>query len=359
MKVRNKILTGAAILIVLLVILLSLKFPYTIKAPCHIVSKEEWSLLKVDPEKLKSRLVDNMDGKISSYSLLQFEREDFVQFKINPSLNDNQWVGAGDTIAVLSSSKNKMMLANFQGELQKARANLAMVSTGEKAALQEEALQALRMAEVEYESFEPQYLRRKELFEEGLISTEEWENTRATYNIYRSNVAMAKARLESIRSGEKKEMIRYIQAEIALIREQIRLMNDKMKYEIIRSPVDGILTFSGTDSLICRVDKIDTLLIRLAIPAGKLKHAEPGQTINVRITETGKEYSALLTNIHKRSYFINRMPVYIITGRIENEGIDLAPGMSGYATIQAGKTTLFSRLVGAFKEYAGINLFKI
>jgi hypothetical protein len=355
MKKRNSLLLAGSLL-VLIVIFTTIKFPHKIKATCLIVPKAEWSLIRVDPEKLKSRLLNYQEGKVISYSLLQYDREDFVQFEMNPLLRDNQWINQGDTIAVLSSSKNQMMLKNFEGELQKAKANLAMVSTGEKTALQDEAQQALRIAEIELNAFEPQYKRKIELYGQDLISAEEWETAKATFNMYQSNVTMAKARYHAIRSGEKKEIIQYMQAQIDQISEQVRTVKDKLKRETILSPHGGILTFSGGDSVLCRVDQVDTLLIRLAIPAGDLKYVKPGQKISILISETGNFYNARLTSIRKRSFIMQGRPVYFITGKIQTEQEDLIPGMSGYAKIRSEDTTLATRFIRAFKSYPGINL---
>jgi hypothetical protein len=345
-----------AIFVVILIVLVAVKFPYNIKAPCQIVPKTEWSLIRVNPDKLKSRVLDNGDRKILSYALLQYDREDFVQFEMNPQLQNNQQITAGDTIAALSSSKNQMTLANYEGELEKALANLAMVSTGEKVALQEEALEALRMAEIEYEAFEPQHKRKMELFQKDLIGAEEWEITQASYNIYQRNVVMARARLNAIRSGEKQEIIHYMQAQIDLLIEQIKLSRNKMNLEIIRSPLHGRLIFSGSDSVICKVERVDTLLARMAIPAGELKYTTPGQNVDILISENGNYYTAEVINVHKGNFFINGLPVYILTARIENKMDDLLPGMSGYAKLNAESVTLLTRLVREFRRYAGLNL---
>lgn len=355
MKILKVVLASVAI-IVLLIILMAIELPHSVKAPCQVVSKAEWSLVRIQPDKFKSRLLDHKTGKILFFNLLQYQREDFVRFRMLPHLENDQMVKSGDTLAVLTSSSNQFLLAELRGELKKAEANLAMVSSGEKQAVQNEALQALEIAETQYEAFEPQYLRQKELFEKGLLSAAEWETAKVTYDIYRNTVKMQQARLEAVKSGEKMETIRYVRAHIKQLEEQIRIMESKRSQEIIRSPHKGILTFSGNDSLICKVERLDTLLIRMAIPVEKLKYLKNGQKINIMVSETGQTYEAFVTQLHKRSHIMAGRPVYFITGMVVDARNELVPGMSGFARIHADKMTIGSRLVKAFKRYAGTSL---
>jgi hypothetical protein len=356
MKKQNKIIVLAAV-IIFFALIAGLKFPYKIKTPFYIVSQKEWTLVRIDAEKIRSRLIDNSGGKVLSFSLMQYDREDFVLFNLNQKLVNHQKINKSDSIAVFSSSKNQMMLANFKGELQKANANLEMVRSGEKEALQEEAFQSLKMAEVELSAIEPQYLRKKDLQEKNLISVEEWEIIKGAYNIAKSNVMIANARLNAIRSGEKNEIINYMQAQIDLIHDQISLMKKKLNQEIIRSPINGILSFFDNDSIICKVDLEDSVLIRMAVPAGEIKYIKPGQKMDIYISDTGKSYNAFVLNIHQRSIIVNSIPMYIINGQFEENHENIFPGMTGFAGIKATGMSVYERLGMEIRRFNSISFF--
>jgi multidrug efflux pump subunit AcrA (membrane-fusion protein) len=297
--------------------------------------------------------LDNTNGKLTHFTILQYDREDFIQFNLNTQPKESYVVDKGDTIARIYSSDNQIILSNLKGELKKARANLAMASTGEKAALQEEARQALKMSEIQFNSFVPQYQRKKDLYEKNLIGAEEWEIARSTYNLYQSNINKEQARLQALESGEKQEMIYFFETQIDQIQSQIELMKGKLALESIRSPMRGILTYGTGDSIICRVDQIDTLILQLPVPAEELKYISLGQNVSFYSYETGKNYIATIINIGKRSRLINNRSMYMINAIVENSEHQLAPSMTGYAKIHCEKVTILTQLNRAFNRYLG------
>jgi hypothetical protein len=126
--------------------------------------------------------------------------------------------------------------------------------------------------------------------------------------------------------------------------------------ETITSPLAGTLTAAGGDSILCRVERFDTLLLKIALPAAELKYTLPGQNISVFAQETGKTYTASVVKIRKRSQLINGTLKYIITGRMENPASELIPGMSGLAKIHGESVTLLGQFVRALNRYIGFSL---
>ncbi len=340
----------------LLVVFTTLKFPHNIEAPFEIISKKEWTLVKIAPDKLESRLVENSSNKELAFTLLQFDRDDFVGFTLFPDLENKQIVQANDTIAIIYSSKNQLLLADLKAELNKAEASLNIARTGEKRELQEEAFQTLQIAKIELSSFEPQYFRKKELFEKSLISKEEWETADASYHILKTNVILAKSRIDVITTGEKKEIIQSFTTQVNFIKKQIAIVNDKLKFETIRTPIDGIISFSGIDNIICCVNETDTLLIRLAIPLKDSKYISDKMIPDYFIPETGNQYNADIKLINKTRSAINGIAVIIVTAIIENPVDGLLPGMSGHAKIPAESITIFTRLQRELDNYTATNL---
>lgn len=342
-----------AILAILVIIGVSIRFPYNIKGPCIISAKTEWALIQIEPDKLLYKLLDNTNGKMTHFTILQYDREDFIQFNLNTLPEKSYVVNKGDTIARIYSTDNQIILSNLIGELKKAQANLAMVSTGEKAALREEARQALKMSQIQFNSFVPQYQRKKDLYEKNLIGAEEWEIARSRYNLYQSNINKEQAGLQALESGEKQEIIHYYETQIDQIMTQVDLMQGKLALESIRSPISGILTYSNGDSIICQVDEVDTLLLQLTVPVEELKYISLGQKVSFYSFETGKNYTASIISIGKRSRFINNRSMYMIRAVIENSAQQLTPSMTGFAKIHAEKVTLLTQLTRAFNRYLG------
>jgi PDZ domain-containing secreted protein len=167
--IRNKKIIIPLIVILLLILMVTIKFPYNINVPCQIVGQQEWALIQVEPDKIVSKMFDNREDRTLNFTLLQFAREDFVQLRQFTAIEN--WINQDDAIANITSLDNQLALTHLSGELDKAHDNLAIVSAGEKKALQEEAEHAAELAEIQYAAYKPQYIRDKELFDNNLISS--------------------------------------------------------------------------------------------------------------------------------------------------------------------------------------------
>jgi hypothetical protein len=347
LKNRNIYLVG--IVFILIILMLIIKFPYNIKVPCQIVGQKEWALIQVEPDKILNKTFDNKEDKTVSFTLLQFAREDFVKFKQYPT--DENWIDKDDPIANIVSLDNQISMANLAGELEKAHDNLSIASVGEKQALLEEAERSLELANIQFSAYEPQYLRNKELYENNLISSSEWEITRAMYDGYQSNIALQEARLEVVRTGEKNEIVRYMKDHVEQLKSQVQLMDKKMAMGDLRAPFSGLISYPSQDSIICLIENVDSLLCKLPVTAPDRKYLESGQEITIRLFENNEAQQAEIINIGHRSKFINGIPSYIITGYINSVSDEILPGMSGIAEIQCAKITLIEHIFRSFNKY--------
>jgi hypothetical protein len=346
---KNKVVYIIATIGIIFILMIIIKFTYTLKLPCQIVGQKEWVLIQVEPDKIISKIYDNRKDQTLNFTLLQFAREDFVQFRQFSTAD--YWVNKEDPIASFTSLDNQISMANLTGELEKARDNLAIATAGEKQALLEEAKRALELANIQFNAFEPQYLRNKELYEKNLISSAEWEITRATYDGFQSNIALKKARLEVMQTGEKDEIIRYTKDHIEQLKSQVLLMNTKLDMGNITAPFDGMISYPSQDSVICLVEKVDSLLCKLPAPASELKYLEPGLEINIRLFEIPGEHLGELLDIGHRMKLINGSPSYILTGYLDSTSNKAGPGMTGIAEIQCDNITLLEHLVRSFNKY--------
>jgi len=161
----QRLIIGSGLVIVLVFLLAVIEYPYAVKSPCRVVAQSEWSLIQLEPDKLSSRLVRNDSNKIQDFTLLQFNRQDFFRFSLSPEIRPGQPVREGQVIGSIVSSENQLILDNLVGELDKARANLEFLSTGEKSPVQEEARHALEYARAELAVFEPQLRRKQKLYD--------------------------------------------------------------------------------------------------------------------------------------------------------------------------------------------------
>ena len=352
LTLKQLILIGS-LLTVLVLFMVLFKLPYTVKSPCRFVAQGEWSLSQLEPDKLSARLVRNDSNKVQSFRLLQFDRQDFIQFALGADIHHGLSVQKGQPIGNIVSSENQLRLANLLGELEKARANLDYLGTGEKKSVQAEARQALEYAKAELAAFLPELKRKRQLYEQALISKEEWEIAEANHELYKLNIALQEARLNVVQSGEKAEGIQLIEADASRLEDQIEVMQQKLAYETVQTPISGVITDSEIETVLCRVSKIDTIVIQIPVEAEQRKYLEIDQRIKIHTLDGYIVFMGTVDAIGNRARMINGRPMFIVTSQIENPERKLLPGMTGYAKIYCEQVTLFERIRRAWNLYIG------
>ncbi|MBD3384976.1 hypothetical protein GF407_08620, partial [candidate division KSB1 bacterium] len=136
---KKNALIVLAILVLVVFFLIIIKVPHKIKTPCRFLSQAEWSLQLNQTEKFLSRYTENFGTLNDQFDLLQFDRLDFVKFRLNPGFQIGQWVELDDSIGMIYSSENHLRLADLSSRLLTLQAELRSVQSGEKAAIIEEA----------------------------------------------------------------------------------------------------------------------------------------------------------------------------------------------------------------------------
>jgi len=270
-------------LLVLLVIALFIKFPYYIKTPCQFSAQYNWSLIEVEPGKLLSRLNGNNPHRVKDFNLLQFDRPDFVNFSLTRLVKPGQFVEKGELIGTISSTENKIRLDELKGQLERTRAELNMITTGEKEAVQQEAMQELNYAKSAYKLYQLTLERKRQLLQDNLISQAEWEQAEAEYKLLALNVSIAKAKVRTVQSGDKTEMVDVFRSQIMSIENQIHLLEAKLAAEAIRTPISGILLDSYQEGTLCSIAKIDTMIAQTPINQKNRYYVKSGVRFNVKI----------------------------------------------------------------------------
>ncbi|UCE04954.1 MAG: hypothetical protein JSW07_15200 [bacterium] len=328
--------------IVLIIIALFIKFPYYIKGPCQFSAQYNWSLIEVEPGKLLSRLSGRNPHQVQDFNLLQFDRPDFVNFSLAPSIEAGQYVEKDDLIGTISSTENKIRLDELTGQLERAKAELNMITTGEKQAVQDEALQELNYAKSAYDLYKPTIMRKKQLHQDSLISQSEWEQAEAEFKLLELNISIASAKLKTVRSGDKTEAAEVFKSDIMSIENQIHSLETKLAAEIIRTPINGILLDSYQQGTLCSVAKTDTMIVQIPIDQKNRYYAKSGMKLQVKIAAlANKSFSGNIISVGRNAQMINNKMMFILTGTIENSNHTLFPGMTGYVKINCDKIPLW------------------
>ncbi|MBC8185165.1 HlyD family efflux transporter periplasmic adaptor subunit [candidate division KSB1 bacterium] len=343
-QVSKKLIFTIGFSIIFLLIIITVKLPHKIKSPCRFVPQTEWLLTQVEPDKFSAKLVLNDSNKVKKFTLLQFNREDFLQFSLLPGIHQGKEVSKGEIIGQLVSFDNHRQLANLTGELMKAKANWKILNSGEKFSIQKEAIQSLEFAKEELKLFEPQIERSRKLLEQNLISQQEWEIADAQYTLLKLKVLLKEARAEVTKTGGKTETLQVAEAEIYRLENQIAVFEEKISFETIRSPIDGVVTDPAQQNILCQITKMDTMIAQIPIPSRQRKYLKVGQIVSIHNFENKIFLTGTINTIGNNARLINNSPMFIATCLIDNKSKTLLPGMIGFSKIYSEKTSILERL---------------
>jgi hypothetical protein len=334
----------AVIVLVFIAVLLQVKFPFSTKSPCLFLAQQEWSLIHDVPDKILAQGIRNDSSSAQNFSLLQFSRQDYVDFSLQPDIKIGCIIKKDQVVATLFSHENQIRVSQTRALLNQAKANLHILAVGEKQPLQEEAVQAVRYAKAAFETFKPEFERKQKMLQEKLISQSDFDSAAAAYQLRGINIELQEARLKALQTGAKPEELDLVRTEIAGLEDEIELLEAKLAADVIKSPIGGIVVEPDCTTILFRVNKIDTLVVHIPIGEELRQYVHKGEPVVIYSYNSPLIYKSTVKNIGHTAKLINRRPMFIAECIVDNADQKILPGMSGVAKVQFGRYTLLELL---------------
>ncbi|MBN2411967.1 hypothetical protein JXQ31_09770 [candidate division KSB1 bacterium] len=349
----NLILYCVVIIGAIIVLSVLIKFDNVLKCPCRFVAQSEWTVVQNEPDKIMSVIRNNDSNIIQHFNLLHVSRPDFIDFNLNNDILKKGYIEQGESVANIFSYEDNIRLSGLQGLLNQTKADLAVLLTGDKPAVREEAEQALNVAKAELSAYSPQVERIRNLYNQKLVSERELEIAESTYELYKLNVSLADARLKSVESGAKQADIDKIKTVAADYENQINILQKKLKAQSIIAPISGVLRESFLDNTILfGVNKIDTLVVQIIIREHQLKYIEKEFPVNIHFNSMlGRVDTTRIDKISRTAETIYEKPMYIVQAKISNHDFSILPGMTGVAKIKTGRTDFYQIIKREWEKY--------
>jgi|GEM_PF-3802295 hypothetical protein len=307
---------------------------------CLFLPHREWKIELPQPGQLNISLVDNQQLKVLRSRAFNMDRPDYFSFKLSPLLEHGTKVTVGDTIGWVQFYSDDLALLRHQIELQLAQSQLRVLSTGDKEAIQKEYRKNYEYALAKLRTFEKTYARKKALFEQKLISAEEWEQIAGEYEVLKLAADRAKAQLESVASGAKPEEVEWVRQKIASIRKQLQMIQAKKQQQVLTAPFPGTFLIAANATSAYLVADTDTVIAKFYVDDNDLASVPPGKQITIRLLPARKEITA--TIVYRGGYptsFNGRLK-YLVLAMTDNRAGEIEVFSKGAIKIPQ-KLTLF------------------
>jgi hypothetical protein len=312
---------------------LPISLNWTIDAPCKVLPAREWLLTKNEEGGVLATLSDYLQGSVENYAVLSIVRGDAFRFDVISSLKPGDPLSAGDTVVKIFSHELAREFYRLSGELVVAKSSLAMMKSGEKEAITEEAERALSLAKERAGVQQQIFARQDSLYKRNLISPEEFELARSAAQTTAIEVAIAEARLQTVQTGAKPEQIRLIESQIASLEAQMRALSRQVGALTLVSPFSGTFQSTpGTDTMLTVEDTARVIL--MPIPIKHLARIAPGQLVKVRIPRQRESYEGAVVRVDQRVRIVNGAQVVMAVATLNGRVKSLPTNLIGIGSIQ-------------------------
>ncbi len=340
-------------LLILAVVAVYVEIPYNINTRGVVVPVSEWRLDRLGDGTILNTKKDNLNNRISYYSVLEFQRGDHAEFVMNPGILDGYRVEKGDTVGRIRSFEEERRLLTLQSQLEEQRRLLGISLSGEKEQAINAAREKLLLAEKEYDTQQRLVARMKTLWEMNVIADEEWELALNEYLIKEQNVSIARSEMEIVSTGAKPEEQALIRSNINSFERQIEQTLERIDAFNILAPVSGTVIRQQTPEIdvesIIRVADLNRMIVTLPVELFQLVYIENGNHVNLRINSGRRNYSARIIGIDNTVQFINQKQNVFLTAVVEEEPQRFMPNMLVQAEIVCGEVSAWDYFKRMFK----------
>ncbi|MBN2424215.1 MAG: hypothetical protein JXR46_01875 [Calditrichaceae bacterium] len=338
------------VLIIMLVLILPVYVPQTVKTIARIIPEKEWIISKGQDGRLLSVLKNHRLAKTENYTLNIFERGDAVQFRLNPQLQPGSFINKNDTVGFIYSNEIERELARLEGSLSAQKASLLMSLTGEKNALIQAARQELLAAEKQAELQKSILERQKTLFENNLISREQYDNELTKYELFKSNAQIAKAQVEAVSTGEKEELLNYIRSQINALEKEINVFKTRRDRYHLTAPLSGELNMNFSTDTLAHIRSSDSFIAVLPVIYEDLPRIKNGAKLILSPLNTPDPVEGRIIMIDKIIRVFQGRQVIYATAVIEDAHQALLPGLIMKGEITCNQVLLREYVYNIIKD---------
>lgn len=344
MKLNIRLVAGALIFIISVILVFKIEVPYYIESNGIIKPSMEWKLEKTPDGIIINTLRNNINNTLPFFSSTEFQRGDNVTFEITGNLRSDGHIRKGDTIATIHSHLEYFKLLELEKELINQQQQKEVLLSGEKPALVAAAYEEMLLAEAEYETQIRLLDRTTSLHQSKVIADLEYELALNEYKVKKQRVNITKANYMALIDGSKQEEINLIDAVIKAVKDQIASLKQRLDAFTVVAPVDGVwltdLNNSTENQTVAHVLKTELMTVVIPVEISQLPYLSEGMKASI---DTGLNHSPLegsVALISNKAEQLNQRQVVFISATIANENNRLKPNMRTKVKVHTGNISL-------------------
>lgn len=323
--------------IFVITLLLPIKISYNLFVRGKILPANEWIIYKGSDGRLTSQLINYKTGINQSYDVTLFDRGDAMQFEFNPSLASGTSIEQNDTIAVIYSNENERQIENLKGEIIAAKASLSLNLTGEKEAVIDQEIKNLDYAVKQADEQKKILDRYKALYDKGLVSQEEYEISKGTYDLYLINISISKARLKTVETGAKQEQIEFLKTQINSMQNELAILQKRFTGFTVTAPINGVVSRKTNSDTLMIISDISEFVLLCPVKVKDKKYLQTSANVDIHAHGTKQDVKSFVYEIGNDVQLVNGIQIVTVTSSVEGNSDQLIPSLIVDCFIETGK----------------------
>lgn len=214
---------------------------------------------------------------------------------------EGQHVKQGQVLAVLVNEDYKAQVEASRAQVHQAEAACQKVLNGSRTQERRESFASMTEAETVEANAKSEWLRRQELFKDGIISKEEMEHYQREFVVAQAKLEEAKQHFKLIDDRSRDEDIATAKAQLEYARAQLAQNEAMYAKTFLRAPFDGtilrkhhrigesITNSSVTPDPVFTMGDTDGLRVRVDVDETDVSHVAEGQKVYVTAVAYGSQ----------------------------------------------------------------------
>lgn len=340
-NVSDKLRRYSGFIIVLLlaaVIFAPVNVPFSIESVAKALPVRQWILLKSPDGSLSATLHDHRTGLATNTEGFQFDRGDLVHVEFFGTEGGSNFIGAGKTIATITSNRLSEQLVQLRNQLAVEKAGRSVVATGQKRQLVKQLEEEISLAKADLKLRQKILERTKQLYSGGLVALVDLEQAENAYEESEARVRVAEKALTVGNTGEKEETVSLASSKIASLEQQISFLEDKQNRYIIAAPFDGLVRFEITlDGERFLLEDTSATLLLIPIRLRDSRYVTPGMEIEIQLVDNQTTLRSTVLSVSERVEVLNMEQVVIAKASVMQGKEMLPAGMPIRCRIHCGE----------------------
>lgn len=206
-------------------------------------------------------------------------------------VEEGQFVHAGDTLALLDAPDVEAKLTQAQAAEAGAAAQSLKADKGAREEQIRGAFELWQKAKVGVEVMEKSYQRSKNLYDEGVITAQKYDEVKAQYEAAQADERAAKSQYDMAKNGAQAEDKAAARSVVTRAQGAVSEVNSYIKETVLIASEDGEVTqiypsvgeLVGTGAPIMSIAKTADMWVTFNVREDRLKEFEMGQVFKAEI----------------------------------------------------------------------------